>query len=148
MSELSSLVYVSTAAHEPSHADLTALMSRAQVRNMEHQMSGVLLYSDGTFMQYLEGPPAGLDVVYGFIKADPLHYGIVELVREKIAARQFGQWSMSFRSTNLAGRFPPNADDDLLTHKLTEHAHASDAANILLAKFWNKGLGPNSRIAA
>jgi Sensors of blue-light using FAD len=53
------IVYVSMAAHQLSLHELKHLQERAQQRNVQQDVTGVLLYSEGAFMQYLEGP--GLD---------------------------------------------------------------------------------------
>ena len=78
MAQLHALVYVSTARHRLSLDEIDHLLERARVRNEREGVTGVLLYNDGNFMQYLEGPAAGMSVVYAAIQRDALHAGLIE----------------------------------------------------------------------
>jgi hypothetical protein len=137
--ELYALVYVSTAARPLSLAELAHLLERAQARNLQENITGVLLYSDGTFMQYLEGPAPGLCRVYEVIKASPQHYGIVDLVREPIARREFSGWSMAFRVMDAFGDSSEAEQDAQLAQRLSLPINQSSAARELLVKFWSRG---------
>ena len=142
MNDLQSLVYVSTASHHLSEAEISHLLDRARARNAHEQVTGVLLYSHGNFMQYLEGPRAGMARVYEHIVADRLHHGIIELVREPIAAREFSDWTMAFRSISAFGLSSPDKFDDLFIAKIGPAAAAPSVTHSLLLKFWNKGAIP------
>jgi hypothetical protein len=137
--ELYAVVYVSTAARPLSLAELHHLQERAQARNLKENITGVLLHSDGAFMQYLEGPAQGLYRVYEVIKADPQHYGIVDLVREPIAQREFSSWSMAFRVIDAFGQSSEAEQDAQLTQRLAAPINQFSAARELLAKFWSRG---------
>ncbi len=139
MNDLQALVYVSTASHHLSEAEISHLLDRARKRNAKEQVTGVLLYSHGNFMQYLEGPRAGVACVYEHIVADRLHHGIVELVREPIAAREFSDWTMAFRSISAFGMSSPENFDNLFIAKIGPAAAAPSVTHSLLLKFWNKG---------
>jgi len=73
MADLYSLVYVSTATRLLAMDDIGRLLEKARQRNLDQDVTGVLLYSDGNFMQCLEGPAARLAGVYETIKSDSLH---------------------------------------------------------------------------
>jgi hypothetical protein len=139
MSDLQALLYVSTAAHRLSAAELNHLVDRARTRNVHEQVTGVLLYSHGNFMQYLEGPAAGLATVYEAIKADPQHHCIIELMREPIAAREFADWTMAFRSVSAFGMSSPETFDHLFVPKIDPAVAAPTGTHRLLWQFWNKG---------
>lgn len=136
---LYAIVYISTAAHLPSMDELEHLRSRAHARNLELDVSGVLLYSDGAFMQYLEGPAAGLAKVYGFIKADALHFGVIDLLREPIREREFGAWSMALRAVGARGRSTLSEPDDLLMGPRDASVGPRSRARGLLIDFWSRG---------
>jgi hypothetical protein len=142
MNDLQALVYVSTAAHHLSEAEIGHLLDRARERNAKEQVTGVLLYSHGNFLQYLEGPLAGVANVYEHIVADRLHHGIIELVREPIAAREFSDWTMAFRSISAFGLSSPDKFDDLFIAKIDPAVAAPSVTHSLLLKFWNKGAIP------
>lgn len=133
------IVYISTAARPLSLDELEHLRSRAQARNLEQDVTGVLLYSGGTFMQYLEGPASGLSRVYGAIKADPLHYGVIDLLRGAIREREFAGWSMGLRDVGELGQ-PSSAWQAFLPKaEPVTPAPVRSAALALLRSFWLKG---------
>ena len=102
-SDLESIVYVSSATRLLSLDEIQHLLSRSRDRNLQHGVTGVLLYVGGNFMQYIEGPAAGLNVIYRIIQQDELHSGIIEVSREAVEQRQFGDWSMALREKS--GRY-------------------------------------------
>lgn len=136
--DLLGLVYVSSATHWLSSAELGRLVRAARERNARLGVSGVLLYSYGNFMQYLEGPADSVEEVYEHIKASPLHAGIIELLREPIAAREFAGWSMAFKEISAFGASDPPEICDIFAGERTPAGRAS-AAHLLLSKFWDKG---------
>jgi hypothetical protein len=139
--DLFSVVYVSTAARQVLLGELRHLLDAAQRRNSEEGVTGVLLYSEQRFMQYLEGPVAGVARVYGIIKAHPLHYGLIDLVREPIAERAFPEWSMAFQVAGAFGKSSTWEQDDLLASRLDNSSSSASVACDLLSKFWYSGKG-------
>ena len=147
MSELHALVYVSQAAHALSLTEIDHLLGRAQARNRDRGVTGVLLYSDRHFMQYLEGPLASMAEIYGIIRADRQHHGLIELLRDTVRTREFPDWAMAFRSTGAGvdpnpalavqsvaavGLSRPTLYDDLRLP-----CAPTPAARMLLSGFWN-----------
>src|SRR5450631_2148604 len=112
---------------------------RFHMRNLDLDVTGVLLYSDGHFMQCLEGPADRLASVYDRIKSDSLHFGIIDLVREPIQERAFSEWSMAFRVAGALGDAAPEQQDDLLSRKLSSSGEPLSVSRALLAKFWSRG---------
>ena len=93
---LECIAYVSTAAGGLTDADLEGLLTSARRRNEEQGVTGALLFHDGSFVQYFEGPPEGVEEVYGHIRGSKLHRGIIELERAQVPERQFPRWLMGF----------------------------------------------------
>ena len=91
---LTSIVYRSTAAAPLSGYSLYELVKAAQTRNRAESITGLLLYDDAHFYQWLEGPPAGVARVMELIIADPRHHHVEILSDKPIASRQFGNWTM------------------------------------------------------
>lgn len=111
-SGLGALVYCSTAVELPTPAQLQHLLTRARHRNALEAVTGVLIYAQGSFVQYLEGPVPGLERIYQKIMVDPLHHGVIEIFREPIEVREFAEWSMAFAPTlksGLSKKFPLSA---------------------------------------
>ena len=96
MNQLAALAYVSSAAKLMSESELEALAVSARTENHRHQVTGVLLYDNGSFFQYLEGAPSAVVHVYERIKASRQHHGIIELEYSLVDARHFGSWHMGF----------------------------------------------------
>jgi hypothetical protein len=141
---LHTITYTSSAVAAPSAEEIDHLLRKARSRNEQELVTGVLLYADGTFLQYLEGPLAGLERVYAAILRDPLHHQIFEMIREPIERREFDEWTMGYRGTaQVAG----TTDDDALMELLTDESHMLSPGRLLLNAFWSKGLGARYRAA-
>ncbi len=138
-SDLWAIVYVSQAARPVTRDDLLHVLEGARRRNGEEGITGILLYADGYFMQYLEGPKAGLHRVYVVIKTHPLHYGLIDLVREPIQAREFTEWSMACHVVGAGGESPLSDHYDLLVSRLTAAVSSKSEASLLLSHFWTAG---------
>lgn len=93
---LQALVYVSRAPRAIAVTEIQHLLRRARERNREHGITGMLLYFDETFIQYLEGPGPRVQMIYRVIRRDPLHHGLVKFVHQDIGERVFPDWQMAF----------------------------------------------------
>jgi hypothetical protein len=136
---LFALVYISKAARLLTPTELAHLGERAQARNLTEDVTGLLLYSDGAFMQYLEGPALGLSRIYATIKADPLHYGVIDLLREPIVEREFTGWSMTVRDVGPLGMAASAQSDETVRLRLAHIGDAHRASRDLLSNFWGYG---------
>jgi hypothetical protein len=56
----------------------------------------MLLFSEGNFFQVLEGEGTAVNQLYEKIIRDKRHAQCTLLIREPIAKRSFGNWSMGF----------------------------------------------------
>lgn len=94
------LVFISTAKKLMSDAELLDLLQSARSKNSENNITGMLLYGEGTFMQVLEGEKEDLQRVYNAIQADFRHRNIIVMISGILNERIFPKWSMSFASVN------------------------------------------------
>jgi len=94
-----SLIYVSSSIKLLNDAELLDILKVSRENNGSKDITGLLLYKSGNFMQALEGPDEVVNALYEKIKADPRHKDVSVISREQIAARQFSKWEMAF--TNL-----------------------------------------------
>ncbi len=88
------LVYTSRQAVEFDGLRLVSLLYTARDRNAAQGITGVLLYSNGLFLQCLEGPPENVDALYAKICLDPRHREIVVLQSIDTDERHFESWMM------------------------------------------------------
>lgn len=96
MSTLRAIVYVSAATQLMSVAQLESLLVAARDLNRASGVTGVLLYSDGSFIQCIEGADDVVQLTYQRIRASRRHKNIVELLDDRIVQRSFPDWLMGF----------------------------------------------------
>jgi len=96
------VVYSSAAVVEFSRDDLVALLEHARCSNASRDVTGMLLYVDGSFFQILEGPEEAVDALCAKIKKDPRHEKMTVIMREPIAKRLFSEWTMGFANVDAA----------------------------------------------
>jgi hypothetical protein len=99
------LVYVSSAIAPFSQTELLDLLAKARAKNQRLDVTGMLLYKDGNFMQVLEGEETVVRELFACIERDPRHFGTIVLLEEIVLEeedsheqRAFPDWSMGFRS--------------------------------------------------
>jgi hypothetical protein len=61
-----------------------------------HNLTGVLIYEDGNFLQTIEGHPTDIDLVFERISKSQKHHDIQVILDTPILARSFPNWSMGF----------------------------------------------------
>lgn len=91
------LIYVSSATAACDAVELEKILVSSARNNTPLQVTGMLLYAQGNFMQVLEGEEEAIDEIYARIAKDPRHDGLFVIEREPIEQRAFDQWSMGFR---------------------------------------------------
>jgi len=92
---LASLVYQSQAVSPMSEPDLQRLITSSQARNRKEGVTGLLIYDQGRFVQWLEGPTAGLGRVWQSISGDPRHTDVAVLGQSTAPVRFFGSNAMA-----------------------------------------------------
>lgn len=98
MSSLVHCIYVSAATRPLAEEELMAMLERARRNNARAGITGILLASEGTFFQVLEGPPQVVAAVYDKIATDPRHARVTRIILEPIPRRYFGEWTMGYAS--------------------------------------------------
>jgi hypothetical protein len=93
-----SLIYVSTSVKLLNDEELLGILKTSRENNLSKEVTGLLLYKGGNFMQVLEGPDEVVEALYEMIKADPRHKDVFVLSREQISNRQFPAWEMAFQN--------------------------------------------------
>lgn len=91
------IVYLSNAAEPLDKEELRRILSVAHARNTLNDITGMLVYHGGNFMQVLEGPERAVAQTMERIGRDPRHTGLLVLLERMVDEREFGDWSMAFR---------------------------------------------------
>ena len=94
-------IYASSATVRLPQHDILELLKRARLKNQAQGLTGMLLYRDGTYLQYLEGQRADLDRLMKCLREDSRHEAIRILREGTVPGRLFPDWSMAYK--NLAG---------------------------------------------
>lgn len=87
-------VYVSRATRPFSRPELQFLANKASENNGRLEITGLLVYLGGNFLQILEGRPERLDRLMEFIFRDQRHKDFRVLHVERIGQRSFTGWHM------------------------------------------------------
>lgn len=88
------ITYVSRTTKPMTPSDISRLVNRATQRNSQRHVSGVLLYGDGVFLQWLEGPANDVCKLMADISVDPRHRDVRILAAGNIPNRRYGRWPM------------------------------------------------------
>lgn len=103
-----SLVYSSAAElNADSAADramVDSILATARRRNAEIGVTGALLFTEGKFVQALEGDRDMVRATYDRIVGDPRHSGIEVLASQFGDRRRFKEWSMAYVGNSEALR--------------------------------------------
>lgn len=91
------IVYYSTATKEFSEQDLIELLSVAIKYNSAMGITGCLVYSNGKFIQLLEGDRRHVLELFEKIKRDPRHNNVTVTVEMTVNQKLFPDWGMAFK---------------------------------------------------
>ncbi|MEP6465710.1 MAG: BLUF domain-containing protein [Parafilimonas sp.] len=92
------LVYLSSANHLYSDAELSQILSVSRLNNSSKDVTGILLYHQGSIIQVLEGDKEIVTNLYLKIKEDERHKNVLRMVDGMCAERNFPDWSMAFKT--------------------------------------------------
>ncbi len=92
------LIYISISVNWPTDAELVSLLRQARSQNLRRDITGMLLYSNRTYLQVLEGEAKDVHELYDVICKDPRNEGHVILLESEILNRNFPDWSMGFEN--------------------------------------------------
>lgn len=112
---LESLLYRSRATHRVGGMYLLVFMMRSQAKNRALGITGRLCYSEGTYVQYLEGPANAVRHLWQTIEQDSRHEDIRVLLREPcLQERRLPFWPMAFTAEPRYGLYQiPDFSHDL-----------------------------------
>ncbi len=88
------LMYASRAVPAVDHEELLAILKKSKANNPNAGITGVLCFSEGIFIQVLEGGRNAVNILYNRISADSRHSDVLLLTYEEIEERRFAGWSM------------------------------------------------------
>jgi hypothetical protein len=98
MTSLSSVIYASRAAEDFHEHEIPDLLKQIRRVNAKQELTGMLLYISGSFLQVLEGRPEMVDAVFRGIRRDKRHTQVAAIGKESIPERVFEGWTMMHKT--------------------------------------------------
>ncbi len=133
-SSLARVIYRSRAVKPMQAPDLLELTSAAQRRNGREGITGLMLYDNDRFFQWLEGPADSVDRVMDDIRVDRRHTDVEVIDRQPAEMRAFAAWSMKLAAPGQVST-AWNWDVIVPPRDIVEHLRKSpEAAPSLLVK--------------
>jgi hypothetical protein len=99
--KLGYLTYFSSAVERFNQSELKRLLQISRNNNSSRSVTGLLLYRDGHFLQYLEGPNDAVKKAYEHIGMDKRHHSTRVVGVGQLEGRIFPEWWMGYK--NMAG---------------------------------------------
>ena len=95
------LLYCSSARPNLTADDIDNILKKSQDFNLEHSITGCLLYFDKQFIQLLEGNKDDIEQLYEVIKKDERHSNVLLMDESYKRFRFFPTWEMKFIELSL-----------------------------------------------
>lgn len=128
---LSHLIYISYRNENCTDEEIQNILKSCKKNNGHNDITGVLLYSDKQFVQYLEGEYNEIISLFEKIKKDKRHRNVIMLTSFPIKERAFPSWQMGAKKVSLE-------DVEFVTNVSSEHEKA--IRNVLSGKIENKAI--------
>jgi hypothetical protein len=94
------IIYVSTTENRDANT-MRNLCNEFSLDNRRHDVTGLLIFSSGTVIQYIEGEAKVIDQLYLNIQKDLRHYNVITIFEESIDTRIFNEWGMKFHHSQF-----------------------------------------------
>jgi len=133
--QLTHLTYASAAVPGIQTSDLRSILEISQNNNSRRSITGMLLYTAGSFFQVLEGDDAALQGVFAAIVADSRHTNVTKIIHEPITRRVFGDWTMGFAEVDTAAMATIEGLNDFFQQGLSLTSLEPGRAQKLLSAF-------------
>lgn len=98
---LSHLVYISKREPKCTDEEIEKILRACQENNSKIDTTGVLLYTDKQFVQYLEGEYKKIMGLYDKIKGDERHKKVALITSGPIKERLFPSWEMGSKELDF-----------------------------------------------
>lgn len=131
---LAKLLYRSTRNPECTDGELEKILDSAQRNNQPLDITGVLLYDQSRFIQYMEGPTKEISQLYDKIKTDTRHKEVRMVAFGPLAERRFPTWAMGSKS--IKGKVSIQTKEGSKTQSTIEDLLTEDKGNQDLALDW------------
>ena len=112
------MVYISSAKLSLTESEIIKIVEDAQINNEKSDVTGLLLFNKGNFMQLVEGQALTVEALYEKILQDNRHTEVKLLLKESITHRNFSNWTMGFRNIEKLKKINPDIRNLFLEEEL------------------------------
>lgn len=91
------LIYFSAASYLYSNVELIEMFNRSRKNNADLNITGLMIYHEGSIIQILEGQAHDVHDLYNKISRDRRHKSILKVIDANIEERSFKDWSMGIK---------------------------------------------------
>lgn len=131
------LLYASRASAAIGEHELAAILKASRERNPAEGITGLLCYTDGVFVQLLEGGRDAVNARYRQIVVDPRHRDVTLMSYAEIGERAFAGWAMGM--VNLSRLNPALVLKYSDSVRLDPYAMSGAALNALFQELVSSG---------
>lgn len=120
---LSYILYSSRRKSNCTDVEIANILEACARNNSHTHVTGVLLYSDSKFIQYMEGDFQTINNLYAKIKQDDRHDRVISMAIGQIKDRLFPTWAMGAKPITDNGiqfKSPLSTDEAQVYHNLLE----------------------------
>lgn len=86
------ICYVSSAAQPVNMEGINKVLKQAREKNIQNDVKGILLYSEGNYFQVIEGDKPYILELYTRIENDPRHHTLIQVLGKKIQSGSFDSY--------------------------------------------------------
>lgn len=94
------IIYASKCQQGLEADQLEHILVHSSIFNKINSVTGILLFSEGHFLQLIEGNKEDVINLWNSIQADTRHYDFYKIVEGSLEERMFSDWSMCYKSEN------------------------------------------------
>lgn len=98
------ICYVSTANQDLSSSEIVEILQQTESRNNKHGINGLLVFSDGTFFEVIEGEKMMIKELFETIREDGRHKNLIVIFEKDIPKKLFDDKDSTFISENMLYR--------------------------------------------
>ena len=91
------LFYVSRCSEAITDSDVDNILKVSRENNSKKNITGILLFRSGLFLQLLEGEKDLVQALFAKVEKDPRHRHVIKVLEKSGNDRIFGEWSMGYR---------------------------------------------------
>lgn len=124
------IVYVSTASTDLSKDEIISILNYSKSWNNEHDVTGLLLFSEGNFFQIIEGEKNTVSELFEDIQSDKRHQNIMQIFGKEIHKEAYDGYASDFVSEEA--HYDPNRFQHYLNHiKVLDNSTQKAVENML-----------------